>query len=125
MVAVEVLRVFTDDQNRHGNPLGVVLDGPAIPDPQQRQKLAAALGFSETIFIDGVEDGRLRIFTPATELPFAGHPAIGAAWMLAAALVRSLTIHHGSGSIICARPGPPGTADIGGRVASDGRGVAR
>lgn len=83
MVGVEVLRVFTDDQGCYGNPLGVVIDGAAVSDPQERQKLAAALGFSETIFVDDVEHGRIRIFTPAVELPFAGHPTVGAAWILA------------------------------------------
>jgi hypothetical protein len=39
---------------------------------------------------------------------------------LAAALGRELTLYHGNGSIIHARPGPPGTAEIGGRVVSDG-----
>lgn len=221
MVNVEVLRVFTDDQGGYGNPLGVVLDGEALPDPRQRQKLAAALGFSETIFVDDIEYGRIRIFTPAVELPFAGHPTVGAAWILArelgrplesletpggivptwidhetywirgalastppwwherlpassdvgqlagtlspdqdaaqlwawvdegagvvrartfaarfgvpedeacgsasmrlaAALGRAITVHHGKGSVIRAKPGPPGTADIGGRVVSDG-----
>ncbi|HLR98082.1 MAG TPA: PhzF family phenazine biosynthesis protein, partial [Mycolicibacillus parakoreensis] len=80
---VEVLRVFTDEHGQHGNPLGVVFDGASVPDTAERQGLAAALGFSETIFIDDAERGRLRIFTPATELPFAGHPTIGAAWVLA------------------------------------------
>lgn len=82
MVTVEVLRVFTDDNGAHGNPLGVVLHGATVPDEQQRQKLAADLAFSETIFIDDVEHSRLQIFTPTVELPFAGHPAVGAAWLL-------------------------------------------
>ena len=82
MVTVEVLRVFTDDNGAHGNPLGVVLHGATVPDEQQRQKLAADLAFSETIFIDDIEHSRLQIFTPTVELPFAGHPAVGAAWLL-------------------------------------------
>jgi predicted PhzF superfamily epimerase YddE/YHI9 len=83
MVAIEVLRVFTDGQGGHGNPLGVVLDGTAVPDSEQRQKLAADLAFSETVFIDDIEHGRLQIFTRTVELPFAGHPTVGAAWLLA------------------------------------------
>jgi PhzF family phenazine biosynthesis protein len=83
MVAIEVLRVFTDGQGGHGNPLGVVLDGTAVPDSEQRQKLAADLAFTETVFIDDIEHGRLQIFTPTVELPFAGHPTVGAAWLLA------------------------------------------
>jgi predicted PhzF superfamily epimerase YddE/YHI9 len=219
---IEVIRVFTDDQGAFGNPLGVVLDGAAVPAPHQRQQLATKLGYSETIFFDDLDRGEVRIFTPTTELPFAGHPTVGAAWVLArelgrapetlhtpggavptwvdnddvwvrgplaaappwwherlptsqhvaeltgplspmqdatqlwawqdepagvvrarvfaarygiaedeacgsasmrlaAALGRELTLHHGNGSIIHARPGPPGTAEIGGRVVCDGR----
>jgi predicted PhzF superfamily epimerase YddE/YHI9 len=80
---VQVLRVFTDPSGAYGNQLGVVLDGGAIPDPTDRQQLAADLGYSETIFFDDVEQARFRIYTPATELPFAGHPSVGAAWILA------------------------------------------
>ena len=48
-----------------------------------RQKIVATdLGFSETVFVDDPETGELRIFTPTTELPFAGHPLVGTAWLL-------------------------------------------
>lgn len=221
MPRVEVLRVFTDADGGYGNPLGVVLDGTDVPDPQQRQRLATELAYSETIFFDDLAAGQIQIFTPATEIPFAGHPTVGASWImarelghqptalrtaggnvptwtdnaltwvrgplastppwwherlasseevdmltgplcagqdatqlwawldesagtvrarvfaarygvpedeacgscamrLAAALGRTLVIHHGQGSIIHARPGPPATAEIGGYVTSDG-----
>ena len=74
MVTVEVLRVFTDDNGAHGNPLGVVLNGATVPDEQQRQKLAADLAFSETIFIDDVEHGRLQFFTPTWNYPSLDTP---------------------------------------------------
>ncbi len=82
MTDIEVLRVFTDTDGQYGNPLGVVLDGAAIPDPNERQQLATGLGYSETIFFDDLEAGRIQIFTPAVEIPFAGHPTpsvVGAA----------------------------------------------
>lgn len=75
-----MLRVFTDESGRWGNPLGVI-DG-ALVAPGDRQRVAAELGFSETIFIDDRETGELRIFTPAVELELAGHPLVGAAWLL-------------------------------------------
>lgn len=81
-VDVEVLRVFTDEHGEHGNPLGVVLDGASLPDPGDRQELAFELGFSETVFVDG-DDGVVRIYTPIEELPLAGHPLVGTAWLLA------------------------------------------
>ncbi|MFC0623153.1 PhzF family phenazine biosynthesis protein [Kribbella deserti] len=84
MPELDVLRVFCDEQGRYGNPLGVVLDGPAVP-ATRRQELAAELGFSETVFVDDPATGHLRIFTPACELPLAGHPLVGTAWLLARA----------------------------------------
>lgn len=83
-IDVTVLRVFADADGKFGNPLGVV-DASAV-DPADRQRIAAELGYSETIFIDlperGANTAHARIFTPATELPFAGHPTVGASWWL-------------------------------------------
>jgi predicted PhzF superfamily epimerase YddE/YHI9 len=81
MPVLHVVRVFCDSEGRFGSPLGVVLDGPAMP-PERRQPLAAELGFSETVYVDDLGTGGLRIFTPAAELPFAGHPLVGIAWLL-------------------------------------------
>jgi predicted PhzF superfamily epimerase YddE/YHI9 len=78
---LHVLRVFTAPGGSGGNPLGVFLDGAEIP-PERRQAVAADLGFSETVFVDDRRSGAIRIFTPATELPFAGHPTVGTAWLL-------------------------------------------
>ncbi|MGH3144818.1 MAG: PhzF family phenazine biosynthesis protein, partial [Rubrobacter sp.] len=58
------------------------LNGSGVPE-EDRQAVAADLGFSETVFVDDAARGGLRIFTPGTELPFAGHPLIGTAWLLA------------------------------------------
>jgi predicted PhzF superfamily epimerase YddE/YHI9 len=79
---LHVLRVFADGQARFGNPLGVFLDGAAVP-VETRQQVAARLGFSETVFVDDVDTGAVDIRTPAAELPFAGHPLVGTAWLLA------------------------------------------
>ncbi|MFL6074048.1 MAG: PhzF family phenazine biosynthesis protein [Mycobacteriales bacterium] len=78
---IRVVRVFTGPDGEFGNPLGVVLDGAAVPEAD-RQPLAAELGYSETVFVDDAATGRVRIFTPSTELPFAGHPSVGTAWLL-------------------------------------------
>ena len=82
MTELHVLRVFCDDDGRGGNPLGVVLDGAAVP-PERRQEVAARLGFSETVFVDDPARGEVRIFTPGAEVAFAGHPSVGTAWLLA------------------------------------------
>jgi predicted PhzF superfamily epimerase YddE/YHI9 len=78
---LHVLRVFVGPDGRGGNPLGVVLDGAAVAE-DRRQAVAAALGFSETVFVDDMATGRIRIFTPAAELGFAGHPTVGTSWLL-------------------------------------------
>ncbi len=83
-IDVTVLRVFTDQDGRFGNPLGVV--DAATVEPADRQRIAAELGYSETVFITLPDPGRTtahaHIHTPATELPFAGHPTVGASWWL-------------------------------------------
>jgi predicted PhzF superfamily epimerase YddE/YHI9 len=218
---IRVLRVFTDADFRFGNPLGVVENAnDVIPEPEQRQALAASLGYSEALFIDDAESAQVRMYSGKREVPFAGHAAVGGAWLLgqmtgqtpsrltttsseaqtwteggltwvrstlattppwwherlpnpeavesldgplsprqdmtqlwawidepagvmrvrtfasragitedeacgsgamrmAAAFGRRLVLHHGRGSIIYAKPGPPGYADIGGYVTED------
>ncbi|MNM79434.1 Trans-2,3-dihydro-3-hydroxyanthranilate isomerase [compost metagenome] len=65
-----------------GNPLGVVVDTDGL-DAAAMQAIAAWLNLSETIFFLPPDDGasyHVRIFTPKMELPFAGHPSVGAVW---------------------------------------------
>ena len=81
MPELHVLRVFTGEGGTGGNPLGVFLDGGSVPAPQ-RQAVAAEIGFSETVFVDDRASASVGIFTPATELAFAGHPLVGTAWLL-------------------------------------------
>ena len=82
MAELHVLRVFTDEAGEWGNPLGVFLDGSGVP-AGRRQAVAAELGYSETVFVDDRGRGECRIFTPGSELGFAGHPSVGTAWLLA------------------------------------------
>ena len=82
MPELHVLKVFVGEGDAGGNPLGVFLEGDEVPE-RDRQAIATDLGFSETVFVDDPERGELRIFTPGTELPFAGHPLVGTAWLLA------------------------------------------
>jgi len=78
--------VFTD-RVFGGNPLAVFLDGRRLSDGLMQQ-IAREMNLSETVFLlppsrSGFA-AALRIFTPAREVPFAGHPTIGTAWVLAA-----------------------------------------
>jgi trans-2,3-dihydro-3-hydroxyanthranilate isomerase len=83
--------VFTD-RALEGNQLAVFTDARDL-DEATMQALALEIGFSESVFVLPPEQGgtvRVRIFTPRTELPFAGHPVLGAAWVLAAPLQRGV-----------------------------------
>jgi predicted PhzF superfamily epimerase YddE/YHI9 len=82
VATLHVLRVFCDEGGEWGNPLGVFLDGAEVT-AADRQRVAHELGFSETVFVDDRARGEIGIFTPGLELPFAGHPTVGAAWLLA------------------------------------------
>jgi predicted PhzF superfamily epimerase YddE/YHI9 len=97
LTTVRVLRVFTDARGELGNPLGVVRDAAGI-DHAHRQAIAAELGYSETVFVDQESrpqlESRLQIFTPTTELPFAGHPLVGSAWLL-----RQTVLHPPAGAV--------------------------
>jgi predicted PhzF superfamily epimerase YddE/YHI9 len=81
VATLHVLRVFCDERAKWGNPLGVFLDGAEVAGGR-RQAVAHELGFSETVFVDDTGTGACRIFTPGLELPFAGHPMVGTAWLL-------------------------------------------
>ena len=87
LLSYDVVDVFTD-RAFAGNPLAVVHGGVDLGDDAM-QAIAAEFGLSETAFplpsSTPDADYRLRIFTPARELPFAGHPSVGAAWVLARA----------------------------------------
>ncbi len=82
MRACYVLRVFTTG-DEGGNHLGVIADATGL-DAAGMQEIAADLAFSETVFFDWnqSEVPVVRIFTPARELAFAGHPLVGSAWVL-------------------------------------------
>lgn len=79
-----ILDVFTDTPLQ-GNPVAVFEDGAGL-STEVMQRTARELNLSETVFVfapDGQEeDARVRIFTPAAELPFAGHPVLGTAFVL-------------------------------------------
>nr|MBA3446812.1 PhzF family phenazine biosynthesis protein [Pseudaminobacter sp.] len=76
-----VYDVFTE-QRLSGNPLAVVLDGEGL-DEAAMQRIAREFNLSETTFVSppqkDAHKARVRIFTPAYEMPFAGHPTVGTA----------------------------------------------
>ncbi|MFC2966738.1 PhzF family phenazine biosynthesis protein [Acidimangrovimonas pyrenivorans] len=85
MLAYHTLDVFTT-QAFAGNPLAVVLGADSLT-PEQMQIIAREFNLSETIFVQRPRnpdhEARVRIFFPTAEIPFAGHPTIGCACLLA------------------------------------------
>src|SRR5690349_798964 len=81
----ETVDVFTD-RPFGGNPLAVFTDARGLSDAQM-QALAAEMNYSETTFVlpadDPTNDARVRIFHRKAEMPFAGHPNVGTAFVLA------------------------------------------
>ncbi len=117
------LDVFTDTKTA-GNPLAVVHDCDGL-DTSAMQAIAREFNLSETVFVlppdDPVNTAKIRIFTPGSELPFAGHPTVGTGVLLA--LVRAPELVRGSGVVIALEEGiglvkvevtrPPGRATRG------------
>ncbi len=96
-----VVDVFTDTP-LEGNQLGVFTDGRPFSS-EQMQRLAREMNFAETVFILPPQAGgdvSMRIFTPGTELPFAGHPVLGTAFVVGTALGRvTIRLETGLGAI--------------------------
>lgn len=90
------LDVFTSEALA-GNPLAVVLDADALDTPRM-QAIAREFNLSETVFVlkpqNPAHTARVRIFTPAHELPFAGHPTVGTAVLLAELRTAALGPDH-------------------------------
>jgi trans-2,3-dihydro-3-hydroxyanthranilate isomerase len=85
-----------------GNPVAVFSDAREIPE-EHLQRLARELNLSESVFVyapDGGGHVRIRIFTPTLELPFAGHPVLGTAFVLAGPLqLDEIRLETGSGIV--------------------------
>jgi len=96
-----LIDVFTDTP-LEGNALAVFTDARELPE-ERLQPLARELNLSETVYVYPAEAGghaRIRIFTPMDELPFAGHPVLGTAFVLAAPLqLPEIVLETGKGPI--------------------------
>jgi len=110
-LAYRIVNVFTvGDDPFSGNPLAVFENAAGVSD-EQMQAIARQLNLSETTFVtdpggDGV-DADVRIFTPEYELPFAGHPTLGTAYVVS-------SLHSGHDQVVLSMPA--------GRVPVSGRG---
>ena len=107
----QTLDVFTETALA-GNPLAVVLDADGLSDARM-QAIAGEFNLSETVFVfeprNAVNTARVRIFTPQRELPFAGHPTIGTAALIAhqragdllAAQDLRIVLEEAVGDVVC------------------------
>jgi trans-2,3-dihydro-3-hydroxyanthranilate isomerase len=96
-----VTDVFTD-RPLAGNQLAVFTDARGLGDDEM-QSLAREMNFSESVFVlpaEGEGHARMRIFTPTAELPFAGHPTLGCAFVLAGPMqLPEIRLETGSGVV--------------------------
>ena len=107
----QTLDVFTETALA-GNPLAVVLDADGLDDARM-QAIAAEFNLSETVFVfeprNAINTARVRIFTPKRELPFAGHPTVGTAALIAHRRARDLlaaqdlriVLEEAVGDVVC------------------------
>jgi trans-2,3-dihydro-3-hydroxyanthranilate isomerase len=109
--AYYTLDVFADEA-LNGNPLAVVLDAEGLDD-RRMQRIAREFNLSETVFVgepkNPINSAAVRIFTPSRELPFAGHPTVGTAVLLAHLRARDLlatqdlrvVLEEAVGDVVC------------------------
>src|ERR1700721_956783 len=108
-----IVDVFTQTP-LEGNPLAVFTDAEGIAG-ERMQQIAREMNLSETVFVlpaDSGGDARIRIFTPRAELPFAGHPTLGSAFVLCGQRgLGAIPLETGAGPIQVTFAGPgPGPA---------------
>jgi len=109
------LDVFTD-RRFGGNPLAVVLGADDLTDAQM-QAIAGEFNLSETVFVQAstrpAHSAKMRIFTPRSEIPFAGHPTIGTAILLAEL---NVPVHNGETDALVILEQTIGTVRVGARL---------
>ncbi|MCC7252423.1 MAG: PhzF family phenazine biosynthesis protein [Hyphomicrobium sp.] len=109
------LDVFTD-RRFGGNPLAVVLDADGVSEAEM-QKIAREFNLSETVFVQTptrpAHSAKMRIFTPRSEIPFAGHPTVGTAVLLAEL---NAPVHNGEQDALIVLEQNIGTVRVGARL---------
>lgn len=94
-VEINVVRAFVDKDGKHGNPTGIVLDLEQKISPRDRQKVATDLHFTETVFINRLDNVEVSFYNPQQETKFAGDALISTAYFIRNKLERE------AGSILC------------------------
>lgn len=80
---VNIVDVFIDEDGKFGNPVGIVIDEHNRLSESERQKIAAKLNFSETVYIDSLSEiTEISIYNPQHKVKFAGHAVLGTAFFI-------------------------------------------
>lgn len=79
---IHTIRVFVDESNKFGSPLGIVVDERQEISAQERQDIATKLNYSETVFINSVKEGNITVYSPIRECPFSMYAALGVGWYI-------------------------------------------
>lgn len=77
---MKILNVFTNEKGEFGNPVGIIVDTVSKLSKENRQQTAIDSGFSEIVFINNLETKNVSIFSPTSEIPFAGHAVVGTSY---------------------------------------------
>jgi Phenazine biosynthesis-like protein len=94
MVKAQIIDVFVDAAGHFGGGLGVIQDENRAITDSQRRSLAKELGYEETVFINNAVARDVSVYTPQREIPFAGQPMLGVAWLLPQLLDRPIADLH-------------------------------
>lgn len=99
-IVVNVVRAFVDTQGEHGNPTGIVIDVEQKISPSERQKIATTLHFTDTVFINELENINVSFFNPQQETKFAGDSLISTAYFIRNKLGRNADRIECKGGVI-------------------------
>lgn len=89
-VDVHRLRVFVDDNWNFGSPVGIVVDEGTLLSQKRRQEITEQVGFSETVFIDDLNNAEVSVYSHHGQIPFAGAPLLGTAWFIETQLKKQI-----------------------------------
>jgi len=103
MTTSYTLNVFTDTSGRYGDPVSIIIDENRKLDAVERQLLTKKIGNPETVFINDISAGDVSIFSLQQEIPFAGQPMIGAAWLLSKLRGQPISTIHSMGRNVTTR----------------------
>ena len=89
-ININKVRVFVDNNLNFGSPVGIVLDEENHLSQKRRQEITEYVGFSETVFIDNLDNAEVSVYSHQGHIPFAGAPLLGTAWFIESRLNKNI-----------------------------------